>query len=364
VVLNHVRMKFGRTALAVTCAVVSLLGGSTIAASAAAPATSIVQGLRSPWAISFLPGGNALVSERDTARLLRVAPTGEVRVVGVVPDVVPRSQGGLLGLAVSPRYSADRTVYAFVTAKEDSRIIRFRYDGGANAGITDVETVLAGIPVADDANGGRLKFGPDGMLYATTGDNFRREFAQDPDSLGGKILRMTPRGRPAPGNPFSGSVVWTLGHRNVQGIAWGPHQRAYATEFGASMFDELNEIEGGRNYGWPHVEGGMTVSQFTGPVLSWRPAEAAPSGIAFADGSLWVAALRGERLWRIPLGANGRVGTPVAHFVGKHGRLRDVVVAPDGGLWLLTSNTDGVGTARDGDDQLLVLAPGWTSSRR
>lgn len=343
--------------MAVSCAVVTLLGGSTVAASVEAPARSIAQGLRTPWAIAFLPGGDALVSERDTARLLRVTPTGAVSVVGVVPGVVRRSQGGLLGLAVSPRFSADRHVYAFISAEQDNRIVRFRYDEGTSAGIVGVETVLTGIPVADDANGGRLKFGPDGMLYATTGYNFRREFAQDPDSLGGKILRMTPDGRPAPGNPFPGSVVWTLGHRNVQGIAWDPYGRAYATEFGASTFDELNRIRRGRNYGWPYVEGASTVPLFTDPELTWRPAEAAPSGIAFADGSLWVAALRGVRLWQIPLGANGRPGAPVPHFVGTHGRIRDVVVAPDGALWLLTSNTDGVGEARDGDDQLLVLPP-------
>jgi glucose/arabinose dehydrogenase len=356
VVLNHGSMNFGRIAVAASCAVVSLLGGSTIAAHADAPATSIVQGLRAPWAIAFLPGGDALVSERDSARLLRVTRTGAVSVVGVVPGVVRRSQGGLLGLAVSPRFSADRTVYAYISAEQDNRIVRFRYDGG----IVGVETVLTGIPVADDANGGRLKFGPDGMLYATTGDTFRREFAQDLDSLGGKILRMTLDGRAAPGNPFAGSVVWTLGHRNVQGITWDPHGRAYATEFGDSKHDELNRIRRGQNYGWPHVEGMSDLSWFTDPEVTWQPGEASPSGIAFARGSLWVAALGGQRLWQIPLGANGRSGTPVPHFVGTHGRLRDVVVAPDGALWLLTSNTDGVGEARDGDDRVLVLSPDFT----
>jgi glucose/arabinose dehydrogenase len=258
-------------------------------------------------------------------------------------------------VAVSPRFSTDRLVYVFLSTAQDNRIVRFRYAEGA--GITRVETVLAGIPVADDANGGRLKFGPDGMLYATTGYNFRPTFSQDRDSLGGKILRMTPDGRPAPGNPFAGSVVWTSGHRNVQGLTWDRHGRAYATEFGDATFDELNQIRRGRNYGWPHAEGPSPDPRFTDPELTWRTGEASPSGLAFAGGSLWVAGLRGERLWQVPLSPAGRAGTPVPHFVGTYGRLRDVVVAPDGAIWLLTSNTDGVGVARAGDDRLLVLSP-------
>jgi glucose/arabinose dehydrogenase len=348
-------MKLGRIVAAVSCVLVSGLGGSTTAAQADEPARLLVQGLDTPWAIAFLPGGDALVSERDSGRLLRVTPAGAVTQVGVVPGVVRRSQGGLLGLAVSPRFSADRYVYAYVSAPQDNRIVRFRYDDG----ISGVETVLAGIPVAEDANGGRLEFGPDGMLYATTGFNFRREYAQDLDSLGGKILRMTPDGDPAPGNPFPGSVVWTLGHRNVEGLTWDPYGRAYATEFGEATFDELNRIRKGRNYGWPAAEGTSTDPRFTNPELTWRTGEASPSGIAFAKGSLWVAALGGQRLWQIPLGTDGRTGTPVPHFVGTYGRMRDVVAAPDGALWLLTSNTDGVGTTRQGDDRLLVLSPNF-----
>lgn len=353
-------MKFGRIAVALLCALVSSLGGGADAAPADARARSIVQHLHTPWAIAFLPGGDALVSERDTGRLLRVTPSGVVTVVGVVPGVVRREQGGLLGVAVSPRFSVDRYVYLYVSAAQDNRIERFRYAGPTTAGITGVETVFAGIPVADDANGGRLKFGPDGMLYATTGFNFRLELPQDPASLGGKILRMTPDGRPAPNNPIPGSVVWTLGHRNVEGLTWDRYGRTYATEFGDATFDELNRIRPGRNYGWPRAEGVSNDPRFTNPELTWRTGEAAPSGVAFAGGSLWVAALGGERLWQVPLGAAGLPGTPVPHFVGVYGRLRDVVVAPDGALWLLTSNTDGVGTAREGDDQLLVLPRSFT----
>lgn len=345
-------MRFGRIVVVVTCLLVPLTSGCATSAHADPVATSIVQGLRTPWAIAFLPGGDALVSERDTARLLRVTPAGDVTVVGVVPGVVRRPQGGLLGIAVSPRFAEDRQVFAYVSAERDNRIVRFHYAGDT---ITGFQTILDGIPVSDDANGGRLRFGPDGMLYATTGFNFRLEYPQDLGSLGGKILRLTPDGRPAPGNPFPGSVVWTLGHRNVQGIAWSPDGRAFATEFGAATYDELNEIRAGHNYGWPEVEGPSTGPRFTGPELTWRTGQASPSGMTFAGGSLWIAALGGERLWQVPLGLAGRVGTPVEHLVGVHGRLRDVALAPDGALWLLTSNTDGVSLPRDGDDRILVL---------
>lgn len=352
-------MKIARCVLAVSCLFIPFVSGGAVSAHAEPAVTTIAQGLRTPWAIAFLPGGDALVSERDTARLLRVTPAGRVSAVAVIPGVVRRPQGGLLGLAVSPHFAQDRFVHAYVSTAQDNRIIRFRY---ADDTITDIRTILAGIPVADDANGGRLRFGPDGMLYATTGFNFRTEYPQDLDSLGGKILRLTPDGRPAPGNPFPDSVVWTLGHRNVQGIAWDPAGRAFATEFGSATYDELNEIRPGHNYGWPEVEGPSIGSRFTAPEIVWRTGQASPSGITYAVGSLWIAALGGERLWQVPLDRAGQVGTPVEHLVGVYGRLRDVAVAPDGALWMLTSNTDGVSAARPGDDRILVLPAQQTAT--
>jgi len=311
----------------------------------------LATGLEVPWAVAFLPGGDALVTERDSGDLVRVTPQGRVSRVGRVPGVQPRSEAGLLGVAVSPRYEQDRTIYLYYTAAEDNRVVRARYDGG----LGQFRPIVTGIPKAGNHNGGRLAFGPDGYLYISTGEAGQVELSQNRESLGGKILRVTGDGRPAPGNPF-GTRVWSYGHRNVQGLAWDRERRLFATEFGQNTFDEINRIERGRNYGWPEVEGVGNRRSFTDPLLTWSTAEASPSGLAIAGGSLWAAALRGERLWQVPLDGKGGVGRPVAHFDGRYGRLRAVVAAPDGrSLWVTTSNHDGRGDPREGDDRILVI---------
>jgi glucose/arabinose dehydrogenase len=307
-----------------------------------------------PWAIAFLPDGDALVTERDSARLLRVTAHGRVSRVGTVPGVEPSGEAGLLGVAVSPSFGQDGLVFLYFSTATDNRIMRFRYSG---SGIGSLEKVVTGIPRASIHNGGRLAFGPDGMLWASTGEHAEPDISQDKDSLGGKILRMTPDGRPAPGNPF-GTLVWTYGHRNVQGIAWDDAGRMYATELGQNRFDEINRIQKGHNYGWPVVEGVGGGGTYTDPELTWPTDQASPSGAAIAADSLWVAALRGERLWQIPLDRRGALGTPVAHFTGEYGRLRAVARAPDGSLWFTTSNRDGRGNPQSDDDKILVIRPG------
>ena len=310
----------------------------------------IATGLSVPWAIAFLPGGDALVTERDTARLLRVTPAGKVSTVGKVPDVSPAGEGGLLGVAVSPTFARDHWVFLYYSAGSENRIVRFPYQ---DKGIGDVRTLVRGIPRGPIHNGGRLAFGPDHFLYATTGETGSGELAQDRSSLGGKILRMTLDGRPAPGNPF-GTLVWTYGHRNVQGLAWDTQGHMFASEFGQNRFDEINRITPGHNYGWPVVEGfGGDRKRYTPPLLTWTTDEASPSGLAYDRGSLWAGALRGTRLWQVPLSSGGAAGKPVAHFTGRFGRLRAVVTAPDGSLWVSTSDRDGRGSPRQGDDRIL-----------
>lgn len=314
-------------------------------------AGTLTEDLESPWGVAALPGGDLLVASRDERTITRVdGKTGKKTLVGEVPGVVPRGEGGLLGLAVR-----DGQVYAYLTAESDNRIVRMRYGGGAADRLGAPEVVLSGIPKGGVHNGGRIAFGPDGMLYAGTGERGETGLAQSVESLGGKILRMTPEGKPAPGNPFPGSVVYSYGHRNVQGLAWDADGRLWAAEFGQNTWDELNLIQPGKNYGWPKVEGSSDVSGFVNPVAQWKTSEASPSGIAYAEGAIWMAGLRGERLWRIPLSGAERAGEPEAFLVEEYGRLRTVLAAGDGRLWLTTSETDTRGTPGPGDDKILRL---------
>ncbi|MGW1894229.1 PQQ-dependent sugar dehydrogenase [Streptomyces sp. NPDC002004] len=320
---------------------------------------TVTDGLTSPWGLAPLPDGDLLVSSRDQGTILRVdARTGKRTEIGAVPGVAPGGEGGLLGIALSPDYATDHMVYAYFTTASDNRIARMLYDEKRPAGnqLGAPNTVLRGIPKGVIHNGGRIAFGPDGMLYAGTGETGDRGLAQDKKSLGGKILRMTPDGRPAPGNPFgSSSYVYSYGHRNVQGLAWDEHKRLWASEFGQDTWDELNRIVPGGNYGWPEAEGIAGKAGFRDPVTQWRTDDASPSGIAYAEGSVWMAGLRGQRLWRIPVrGVTGKP-KPEAFLHGTYGRLRTVVSAGGDRLWLTTSETDGRGTPVKGDDRILEV---------
>ena len=317
---------------------------------------TVATGLAVPWSIAF-HGEIPLVSERDSARVLELGSGGEIREVAVIDGVAPAGEGGLLGLAIR-----DGRLYAYFTSGSENRIERFPISGEPGAlALGPAEVVLDGIPAAGNHNGGRIAFGPDGMLYATAGDAGEPRRAQDLRSLAGKILRMTPDGEVPGDNPFPGSYVYSYGHRNPQGIAWDAEGALYASEFGQNTWDELNVIEAGGNYGWPEVEGiseGESEGDsgdFIDPVQQWSPAEASPSGIAIAGGSIFIANLRGERLREVPLSA---LGTSVEHFAGEFGRLRDVATAPDGSLWILTNNTDGRGSPRPDDDRLLRVTAG------
>lgn len=292
-----------------------------------------------------------LVSERDSSRILEVASDGSTRVIGTVAGVEGAGEGGLLGIAVD----GQGRLYAYSTAAGGNRIQRFAISGKPGAlALGQAETILEDIPSASNHNGGRLAFGPDGMLYATTGDAGQRTLAQDLGSLGGKILRMTPDGDVPQDNPFSGSLVYSYGHRNPQGLAWAADGTMFATEFGQNTWDELNIITAGANYGWPTVEGVATTDGFTDPVQQWTPDVASPSGMAQRDGMLYIANLRGEVLRAVPV---ADPTTSTDYFVGEFGRLRDVTVAPNGPLWVLTNNTDGRGTPGAEDDRILALIP-------
>lgn len=319
----------------------------------------VADDLAVPWAIDFLPTGDALVTERDTAHIERVTARGDIRQVATVRGVHPGGEGGLLGIAVSPRFRSDRTVYVYYTAAADDRVVALHMGSDGRVDGAHQRILVSGIPKGQIHNGGRLEFGPDGYLYVSTGEAGRGEPAQDRGDLGGKILRITADGAPAPGNPF-GSRVYTYGHRNVQGMAWGPDGRMFATEFGQNRFDEINRIRAGSNYGWPDIEGYRKGTQapqhYRDPLLTWTPSQASPSGLAYAGGSLWAAALRGARLWRIPIGSDGGLGRPQALYQQRFGRLRAVVATPDGSaLWVTTSNKDGRGSPHPGDDKIIAV---------
>jgi len=335
---------------------------STAPATAAAPApvhpvgdpVVIAEGLDVPWSILRLPSGATLISERDTALVRELLPDGSLRDAATVAGVVPNGEGGLLGLAYLPGDDDTGWVYAYFTAASDNRIVRMPVTGAAGSlGLGEPESVLTGIPAAGNHNGGRLGFGPDGMLYATAGDAGNTGNAQNLDSLGGKILRMTPTGEVPADNPF-GTLVYSFGHRNPQGLAWDFAGQLWASEFGQNTWDELNLITAGANYGWPEVEGIGQTPGFTDPVQQWSTDEASPSGLASVGDTLFLAALRGERMWRV----DSSTGTVDDWFVNSFGRLRDVVSGPGSTLWFVTNNTDGRGSPSPGDDRLYQVQVG------
>jgi glucose/arabinose dehydrogenase len=338
----------------------------------------VAQELPVPWGMAPLPGDRFLVTMRDDVTLAVVHPSGDVEplagsggVQQLADQTVADGEGGLLGVAVDPEDSGPLfTVFLYRTGEADNAVLRAELDLDGMA-LSDLTTVLDGIPRSSNHNGGRIALGPDGYLYVATGDAGDTANAQDPGSLGGKILRVTQDGEPAPGNPDPGSPVWSTGHRNVQGLGWDPSGRMFASEFGQDQLDELNVIEPGGNYGWPDVEGpgegAGGQSGFTDPVAWWPTSEASPSGLAVTEEAVYLASLRGERLWRVPLlgepsavagGESPGFGEPHALLEGEFGRLRAVHAAPDGELYVLTNNTDGRGQpmTEDGrpvDDRLL-----------
>lgn len=321
------------------------------------PVTEVATGLDMPWGLAFLPDGSALVSSRVSGEIRHVpAAGGEATLVGVVPDVDSSAEGGLLGLATSPDFEHDRTVFAYVSATPTNRVVALRI-GEDLRSLTQERVVVDGIETADRHHGGRLRFGPDGNLWIGTGDAFEPENAADDASLNGKVLRVRPDGT-VPGDNPSGTAIFSSGHRNVQGITFGPHGTMYASELGHRRWDEVNVLRPAGDYGWPDSEG-TEGEAGEPPIFVLDPDDASPSGIAWAGGSLWVGALHGQRLWQLPVDGARAAGDPIDHLVGEYGRIRTVEPAPDGTLWIVTSNTDGAtwgGTApRPGDDRILRI---------
>jgi glucose/arabinose dehydrogenase len=331
------------TALLAACGSPSGSSGS-VGRRAPRVAGTVAENLAVPWGIAFLPDGSALVSERDTARVLRISP-GRVREVGTVSGVLSRvaesGEGGLLGLALHP--SGD-WVYAYHSTAEDNRVVRMPFSGGV---LGRPQVVLTGIATAIHHNGGGLRFAPDGTLFVSTGDALDPPLAQDTGSLNGKTLRITDRGGVPPSNPW-GSPVWSIGHRNVEGLAFDDRGRLWASEFGENAYDELNLIVRGGDYGWPYAEGGDGPGGYRDPFAQWSTDECSPSGLAIVGSRAFLGALVGRCVWSVDL----RTAASQAWLEG-HGRIRLVAAAPDGSLWVGTSNMDGRGSPAGADDRIL-----------
>jgi glucose/arabinose dehydrogenase len=314
--------------------------------------TDVTTGLEAPWSVAFV-GQSALISERDSGEVLELLGDGTTRMVGTVDDVVHGGEGGLLGLAVDD----GQRLYAYSTGPDGNRVQRFELTGSPGSyGLGTAETIIDDIPSGSTHNGGRIAFGPDGLLYVAVGDAQDRAAAQDVDSPSGKILRMTPDGGVPDDNPFPGSLVYSYGHRNVQGLAWASDGTMFASEFGQNTWDELNIIVAGGNYGWPEVEGSADVDGFVNPVQQWATDEASPSGIAVVDGNVFIANLRGQVLRSVP--ASDPAAEATEYYSGEYGRLRAVGRGPDGSLWIVTNNTDGRGDPSSGDDRILSVPLG------
>jgi glucose/arabinose dehydrogenase len=333
---------------------------------------TFVSGLEVPWSLAFTSSTRMLVTERPGR--VRVVENGALRKapLAVIADVESRGETGLMGLALAPDYPTSRLLYlsyAYAVAGGiQVRVVRFHDDG---SGLSQRKVIIEGLPAAQFHAGCRLRFGPDGKLYVTTGDATTREIAQKMDSLGGKTLRLNPDGTIPPDNPFPGSPIFSLGHRNSQGLDWQPGTNLqFQTEHGPSGFDgpgggdEVNIVEAGKNYGWPVVHHKLSHAGMVSPLLEFTPAIAL-SGASFVTGSklpalkgdFLFACLRGERLMRVrPDPKDPRhVLSTEALFDQEYGRLREVQNGPDGAIYFTTSNRDGRGTTHRGDDRILRL---------
>ncbi len=328
------------------------------------PRTEIVaQNLEVPWAIAFLPASPAggpdesmLVTER--AGRIRHIMEGKITDTYPIAQVLEIGEGGLQGITLHPDFISNKYLYVYYTYRSDgdntfNRVARYRLDKNK---LSEEKIIVDRIPGASNHDGGRIKFGPDRLLYIGTGDAQNPSQAQDTKTLGGKILRVTDEGKIPADNPF-GNEVYSYGHRNVQGLAWDKEGRLWATEHGSSAFDELNLIESGKNYGWPQIQGdevrsGMeTPKRHSGASTTW-----APAGAAFVGNSFFFGGLRGVTLYEAVINGN-KVTDFKEHFKGEFGRIREVILGPDNMLYITTSNRDGRGNPNEGDDRIIRVFP-------
>ena len=335
----------------------------------------VVGGLEVPWSIVFAPDGRMIFTERPGR--VRVFENGKLRAepLAVLDDVEPKGESGLMGLALHPQFNTNRLLYlsyAYGGGEQLVRIVRFRETGSA---LVERKVIIENIPAAQYHAGCRLRFGPDGKLYVTTGDATDRNLAQRHDSLAGKTLRLNDDGSVPDDNPFVGQKntrpeIWSTGHRNAQGLDWQPGTNLmFQTEHGPSTFDgppggdEVNIVERGKNYGWPVIHHTQARAGLESPLLEYTPAVAPASGTFYRGslfpqfrGNFFFGGLRGETLVRVVM--DGRRVVSQERLLNKqYGRIRDVAEGPDGALYFSTSNRDGRGSPAKDDDRIMRLVP-------
>jgi glucose/arabinose dehydrogenase len=308
-----------------------------------------------PWGLAFLPDGSGIYTRRDADDVIKVTASGQKTTLGKISGVSGTDgEGGLLGIELDPAFNSNHFVYIYYTTSSDNRVGRFTLNGNTISS-TPNKVLISGIQRNKFHNGGRLRFGPDGKLYISTGDAENGNNAQNTNSLNGKVLRINPDGSIPADNPFH-NAVWSYGHRNVQGLAFDSQGRLWEAELGNSYKDELNLIQKGKNYGWPKCEADKgSCDGFVAPVQSWPVAQASPSGLAIVHNTLYMAALRGEQLWVMTIQGNS-TSKPKAFFQGQFGRMRTVEPSPDGDIWVTTSSGDKDSTPNNSNDKVLHVA--------
>ncbi|QQS44227.1 PQQ-dependent sugar dehydrogenase [Candidatus Roizmanbacteria bacterium] len=334
---------------------------SRIAESSPRKQSVVAENLDTPWEIVFLPDKSMLVTERKgTVRY--IDPSGQLSSQPIleITDAREIGEGGLMGMALHPDFEKNGYVYLYYTYSGDengtkNRVVRMTYD---NTALSDEETIIDNIPGAQNHNGGRIAFGPDGYLYITTGDAQNPSLAQNTDSLAGKILRVTETGAPAPGNPFE-NLVYSYGHRNPQGLAWDARGQLWSTEHGRSGiqsgFDEVNLIRAGGNYGWPDIQGTETRGEMIAPVINSGSSDTwAPAGAAIVQDTLYFVGLRGRSLYEVSIQGES-LGELSQLLNDEYGRLRVAALGPDNYLYIATSNKDGRGNPGETDDRIIKI---------
>lgn len=333
----------------------------------------VAEGLEVPWALAWLPDGRMLVTERPGR--LRIMKNGVLspQPVATLENVVSRGEGGLMDVTCHPKFAQNNLIYlSYVTSGNPAQVVVVRYKF-SETGLTEPKTIISGIAASMNHAGCRARFGPDGKLYITTGERFQGYRAQDMNDLGGKTLRLNDDGTIPKDNPFVGTAgvrteIWTLGHRNSQGIAWHPVTGyMFQSEHGPSGSDgpgggdEVNLVERGKNYGWPTIHHNMKSSGLVSPLVEYTPA-IAPGGAAFCTGKmfpewkgdLFITGLRGECVIRLKIDGT-KIASQEKMFEGVYGRIRDIEEGPDGAIYFTTSNRDGRGRAQRGDDKILKI---------